>query len=223
MALTSRRRRPLDRAQEHVRDTRLIIIAAEGRDTERQYFAMFRSTRVQVKILPAGDNNLSAPEHVLKRLRSFRDEYELGDNDSLWLMIDVDRWGNDKLAQVAREAKPVGFGLAISNPCFEVWLLYHFTADIPDTARCDHVEAALRQATGSGYNKSKLRPERFWPHLRLALERAEDCDPSPKGRWPSGIGSHVYRVIRALPDEAKPHEAKPLGCWSNEAGPPESS
>jgi len=50
MAITSRKSRPLDRSVEHLRDTRLVIIAAEGRITERQYFAMFRSTRVQVKV-----------------------------------------------------------------------------------------------------------------------------------------------------------------------------
>ena len=200
MSLTSRRRRPLDRDQEPVRDARLVIIAAEGRDTERQYFAMFRSTRVQVKVLPADDSNLSAPEYVLARLRAFRDDYQLDAHDSLWLMIDVDRWGNDKLARVAREAKSVGFGLAVSNPCFEVWLLYHFTSDIPDTVRCDRIEAALRQATGSGYNKSNIQPEVFRPHLRVAAERAEAADPSPRGRWPNGCGSHVYRVIRTLPD-----------------------
>ncbi|EXJ15725.1 RloB family protein [Imhoffiella purpurea] len=204
MALTKRRPRPLDRAQEHVRDTRLVIIAAEGQQTERQYFAMFRSTRVQVKVLAAGADNRSAPEYVLERLRRFQDEYQLDEGDSLWLMLDVDRWGSDKLAAVAREAKSVGFGLAVSNPCFEVWLLYHFTADIPATDRCGDIEQALRQATGSGYNKSRLQPECFAPHLSAALERSEAADPSPRGRWPKDPGSHVYRVIRELPEEAMP-------------------
>lgn len=201
MALTSRRRRPLDRDQAHVRDTRLVIIAAEGRLTERQYFSMFRSTRVQVKVLSADDENRSAPEYVLERLRRFRADYQLGEGDSLWLVLDVDRWGSAKLAAVAREAKSVGFGLAISNPCFEVWLLYHFTADIPASERCQDMVLALRQATGGGYNKSKLEPERFAPHLGTALERAEASDPSPRGRWPTSTGSHVQRVIRALPDD----------------------
>ena len=96
----------------------------------------------------------------------------------------------------------MGFGLAISNPCFEVWLLYHFTDDIPDTDRCQRIEQVLRQATDSGYNKSKLKPECFEPHVQAALARAEAADPSPRGRWPSTPGSHVYRVIRMLPEDA---------------------
>ena len=35
MALTTRRPRPLDRSVGHLGDTRLLIIAAEGRETER--------------------------------------------------------------------------------------------------------------------------------------------------------------------------------------------
>jgi hypothetical protein len=201
MALTSRRRRPLDRSQAHLRDTRLIIIAAEGRRTERRYFGMFRSTRVQVKVLSADERNLSAPEHVLERLRQFRADYQLAEDDALWLMVDVDRWGDAKLAAIAREAQSVGFRLAISNPCFEVWLLYHFTDQVPITERCDEIEAALRQAMGGTYSKANPGLNALAPHVPLAVERAAERDPSPQGRWPSGAGSHVYRVIRSLPDD----------------------
>lgn len=114
MGLTSRRPRPLDRGAGQVRDSRLVIIAAEGRLTEAQYFSMFRSTRVQLKVLPtpAGD---SAPEAVLARLADFRAEYELTADDALWLMVDVDRWGEKTLARVCREARSRGFELAISR------------------------------------------------------------------------------------------------------------
>lgn len=197
MALTSRKSRPLDRAVAHLRDTRLVIIAAEGRETERQYFAMFRSTRVQVKVL-SGDDDRSAPEYVLERLRQFRDEYQLGEGDALWLMLDVDRWGAKKLKAIAQEAKASGFGLAVSCPCFEVWLLFHFVDRAPDTAKCVEVESALREAMGGSYNKTRLDETRFRPFVRVAAERAQSADPSPQGRWPSSPGSHVYHIVRLL-------------------------
>jgi hypothetical protein len=197
MALTTRRSRPLDRSVEHLGDTRLLIIAAEGRETERQYFAMFRSTRVQVKVLSADDDR-SAPEYVLGRLRQFRDEYQVGEGDSLWLMLDVDRWGEKKLAAIAREAKASGFGLAVSRPCFEVWLLFHFADRAPDTAKCAEVESALREAMGGSYSKTRLDETRFRPFVRVAAERAQSADSSPQGRWPSSPGSHVYHIARLL-------------------------
>jgi hypothetical protein len=200
MALTSRRSRPLDRGVAHLRDTRLLIIAAEGRETERQYFAMFRSTRVQVKVLSADDNR-SAPEHVLERLRQFRDEYELGEGDTLWLMLDVDRWGDKKLARIAQQATTSGFGLAVSHPCFEVWLLLHFSDQAPSAANCAEVKSTLRQAMGGSYSKTRLEEARFLPFVRLAADRAESTEPSPQGRWPNSPGSHVYKIVRVLVDD----------------------
>lgn len=200
MALTTRRSRPLDRVVAHLRDTRLLIVAAEGRETERQYFAMFRSTRVQVKVLSADDNR-SAPEHVLERLRQFRDEYQLGEGDTLWLMLDVDRWGDKKLAAIAQEATTCGFGLAVSRPCFEVWLLFHFAEQVPDAVKCAEVESALREAMGGTYSKTRLEEARFRPFIHAAADRAQSADPSPQGRWPNGPGSHVYRIVRVLIDD----------------------
>ena len=78
MQLTSRRPRPLDRRIPHLRDTRLVIIATEGECTEKQYFSIFerKSTRVQVRVLET-TQGMSAPKHVLDRLRRYRREYEL--------------------------------------------------------------------------------------------------------------------------------------------------
>ena len=65
---TSRKKRPLDRSSNPMRDARLIIIATEGRKTEEQYFRLFRSRRVQIIVLPTGKDNRSSPLDVLERL-----------------------------------------------------------------------------------------------------------------------------------------------------------
>lgn len=201
MALTSRKPRPLDRGVRHVRDTRLIIIAAEGRLTEKQYFSMFRSTRVQLRVLPTGDGGQSAPEHVLARLLDFRDEFQLAADDELWLMIDVDRWGDGKLARVTREAHAGGCGLAVSRPCFETWLLFHYQAQVPNLERCSDIEQALRDRAGGSYNKKRLDLDALLPQVRSAAERARAVDVSPDAPWPQVAGSHVYRLIASLPAE----------------------
>src|SRR5690242_8463724 len=120
MALTSRRKRPLDRTIAHLRDTRLIVIATEGKRTELQYFQSFKNTRVQIRIIPT-EGGLSAPEYVLERLDEFRQQFSLDPSDQLWLMFDVDRWGAGKIRTICQLANQKGYRLAISNPCFEVW------------------------------------------------------------------------------------------------------
>lgn len=85
MALTSRRKRPIDRRSKPVphRDARLFIIATEGRKTERQYFSMFGNRRCQVHVITNKDNK-SAPAYILDQLKVFKRDKEKdrkGDKD----------------------------------------------------------------------------------------------------------------------------------------------
>jgi hypothetical protein len=68
-----RKKRPLDRSTNIVRDANLIVIASEDTYAVRQYFDFFRSTKIQFKVLETNDGK-SSPEHVLARI----DEYWLG-------------------------------------------------------------------------------------------------------------------------------------------------
>jgi hypothetical protein len=76
MPSSHHKKRPIDRTVTHLRDTRLIVIATEGEQTERQYFAMFQNSRVQVRVMPS-EGGLSSPEHVLSRLDAYSDEFRL--------------------------------------------------------------------------------------------------------------------------------------------------
>lgn len=198
MALTSRKKRPLNRSVPHLGDTRLIIIAAEGQKTEQQYFSLFHDTRVQVKVLSTGADNRSSPGHVIERLNAFKEEFNIGDGDELWLMVDVDRWTPQTLGEVSREALQRGYGLAVSNPCFEVWLLCHFQIPPADVSACRAVENVLREALDGGYNKARLDISRFFDQIETAVKRAVELDANPEDRWPQNVGTHVYRVVQSI-------------------------
>ena len=108
------------------RSAKLFIIATEDRYAPDQYFGMFGSHKVQVKVLETL-NGQSAPQYVLERLDKFKKKYDLSDEDELWLLLDVDRWVKPtQLIAVCPEARQKGYQLAISNPCFEIWLFLHF-------------------------------------------------------------------------------------------------
>lgn len=200
--ITSRRKRPLNRAVGHLRDTRLIIIATEGRTTEKLYFSMFHSTRVQLKVLPTGEDNRSDPVAVMERLRYYQNEFQLADDDELWLVIDVDRWGDKKLKQVCKEAVTAGIGLAVSNPCFETWLLLHYQAQLnSDWQRCSEVEAQLCGHLGKQYQKNCLPLDDLRNRLKVAMSNATAVDPGAKSRWPKSAGTHVYRIFGQFPDD----------------------
>lgn len=101
------------------------------------------------------------------------------------------------LSEICKQAKQKGYGLAISNPCFEVWLCLHFQ-DLKD---CDTTAKSfklrLKEICGS-YNSSKLDLIQFKPHLNAAIDRAKLLHPEEQSYWPKTPGSHVYRLVEVL-------------------------
>ncbi|MBM3334999.1 RloB domain-containing protein, partial [Candidatus Sumerlaeota bacterium] len=196
------RPRPLNRTIPHEREARLIVIATEGSETEKKYFTVFRSTHVQVRVLPT-EQGRSSPNHVFSSLSKFKREYELSADDQLWVMVDVDRWPKKMLAQVARGARQKGFRMAVSNPCFELWLyLHHSDIDRGKRYTSQEMKKELAELLG-GYDPSDLQTEQFERHIEAALRRARALDVAPKERWPSNTGTHVYRVVNEVLQLAK--------------------
>jgi hypothetical protein len=198
MALTSRKKRPIDRRSKPAlhRDARLFIIATEGRKTEKQYFSMFGNKRCQVKVVPNEDNK-SAPVYILQQLRAFKKEFQLKADDELWLMIDVDRWGNKQLASVSAQAGRNKFQLAVSNPCFEVWLYLHHDVLDHQPTKAKEMKQKLRGLLG-GYDSSRLDLSKFSENIDDAIVRAKTLDTNPDERWPSRTGTHVYKVVEKV-------------------------
>jgi hypothetical protein len=197
------------------RDARLFVIAAEGSVTEKQYFEGLRETavidprRVRIEVMDTDDTS-SAPQHVLSRLDEFQQRHHLNDAlDQLWLVIDTDHWSAPShlrnLDQVIQQARQKGFYTAVSNPCFELWLLLHFTEDVSGIDVAAEPRAAgrrcielLRQVCGS-YDKSHLQVERYTRDLVVtAIDRARALDTAPEDRWPQTAGTHVYRLAHEL-------------------------
>ena len=79
--------------REAFRDARLIVIATEGKDTERIYFTElakeYTNHRVHVHILYRceDEQNNSSPEHVLKQLNKYKGQYELESDDDAQMLI----------------------------------------------------------------------------------------------------------------------------------------
>jgi len=185
----------LDR-QHDLRDAKLFVIATEGELTEKQYFGMFRSSQVKVEVLATGDGK-SAPQYVLARLAAFKERYDLNEDDMLWLVTDVDRWRAKNLSLVCREAIQKGYHLAISNPCFEVWLCLHFDDLNPLDRTCKDFKKRLRTILGS-YNSSNLDLSRYKLNIENAANQAKAQHSNSQQNWPPTIGSHVYRIIEIL-------------------------
>ncbi len=204
---------------EAFRDARLIVIASEGKDTERIYFKAlakeYTNPRVHVHILERSvdERNNSSPEHVLKQLNDYKNLYGLEADDELWLVIDKDRWTEAMLSRVATEcAQDSYMHMALSNPCIELWLLLHLvdaTSLSPEeqqqwlenrrnTRRTDpYLKMRLRQEMGS-YHESSYDAQMLIAHVEEAIERAKVLDKNPIDRWPQTLGTRVYLLAESV-------------------------
>jgi len=197
-----------------LRDSRLIIIAAEGEETEKKYFEglkeNYENPRVHVEVLDRLEAS-SDPAKVLRRLDKFRSDYNLRrDYDELWLVIDVDRWGNQKLSLVSQQCVQKHYRLAVSNPSFEIWLILHvhsLDAYSPEIqaeliankkeGKRTRLEQELLALLGS-YNKTNPDMNYFAPRVFDAISNARNADKNLENRWPNGLGTRVYLLAEEI-------------------------
>jgi RloB-like protein len=194
------------------RDATLFVIASEGAVTEPRYFnglkARWHNPRIQIEILTRDDPTLSSPEHVLKTLDHFASEYRLREGDQLWLLIDRDShsWKPRTMATVGKECERKAYHLAVSHPCFELWLLLHFE-DVPNGSPAriqeltENKDGLLKSAVAKHCASKRDYIDHFLPHTENAIARAEDLDKKTRERWPSQLGTRVYRLVTQLMPE----------------------
>jgi hypothetical protein len=114
---------------ENVRSMKyFIVIVVEGDVAEPSYFRMIEEkfkNSIKLKIVPS--QKKSSPKNLLETARKERREYSDSGSEkkpeSIWIVCDVDLHKN--FHPIIKEAQDEGFKVAISNPCFEVWLFQH--------------------------------------------------------------------------------------------------
>ncbi len=200
-----RKKRGYKRLVEKKRDYRLFAIACEGSVRERDYFECFEvlSSRISVDLIADVDedgnvvvSHNSSPDHVLQRAQVYANNTDLIDGDQMWIVVDVDRWPEEQLSILAQECYSRGWNLAISNPCFEVWLCYHMEEDIPDGGEIKdsgYFKNHLSLLTIEGYS-----PEVYSPLAFNAIEVAKAKDTNPGMRIPLYKVTHVYRLMEQM-------------------------
>jgi hypothetical protein len=124
------------------------------------------------------------------------------------MIIDTDRWKNipDIISECKKQSNMF---VAVSNPCFEFWLLLHIK-DISEyneeldlilkngkvSSKKNYVDAKIVEILGA-YNKSNPKPELFLPTVDFAIEQAKQLDEKDE-EYPKNLGSHVYKVVMKL-------------------------
>lgn len=198
----SGKRRPsfdtdLSRSQ-GVREARKrLLVVCGALVTESAYLRGLRAHAANPAVALRVVERPCAPTQLVSYTADLRDRSP-GDFDEAWYVFDIDEFRDVPRAvsdAIRRDVK-----VAVSNPCFELWLLLHFT---------DH----------GAYAESYAR---LLPHLTKHLPR---YDKARLDFRHFADGKHdAVRRAKTLSPEGKEHEVNPSsGVWrlaEEVAGPP---
>lgn len=197
--MTKRQFPSLSRPARRERDDRIFVVATEDTYGPKQYFNALAFDRVRVQVLETTDNK-SAPQAVVDRLCEFQKKLPHG--DEYWIVIDTDHHfqPNHKQStiQALNQARQRGFHIAVSNPCWEVWLLLHhieLTSPLPSASSA---ETLLRETLG-GYSKHVFPTEKFSrAQLPEAIRRARNLAPDQVSYEANNPGTQVYQLLEHI-------------------------
>jgi len=201
MSLIQRKPRPLTRDSSGFRDDRLFIVACDDTYAPQQYFNLFQIPRVKIFVVntPAGEP--SSSEYVLERLLAYK-EYE--ERDERWLLLDTDHYIGDShiatFSQTLAKARQNNITIAVSRPCFDLWLLLHHMDEtsVPALQNAGEVEMKIRSVVGE-FNKTNLKKEHYpIEAITEAYRRAARLDQGMTADIPSGNSTRVYRLLKSI-------------------------
>ena len=111
---------------------------------------------------------------------------------------------NNQYQYVIDKCEEMGFGLYVTNPCFEFWLLLHFDGvfeldrekllkNPKVTAKRRYVEQELRRIW-PGYNKSSYRAEELVKDIDNAINNEKEfCEDIVQ--LENSVGSNIGKLI----------------------------
>lgn len=100
----------------------LLIVVTEGEKTEPLYIQEFNRIHraPNVQVVPTGFD----PQRVVEKAIAMKRTVSRGAKAHIWAVFDRDEHERfDRALQLARQHE---IGVATSNPCFELWAVFHY-------------------------------------------------------------------------------------------------
>ena len=205
--------------REPSRDAHKIYIVCEGKGTEPNYFAFFEglSSNLQViTILPTkGTDPLKLLERAKQILLDDSKKYTIDykQRDTVWFVIDTDTWEKEgKIAPlrdfcsqqnmaVAQVSAYNAWNVAQSNPCFEIWLYYHFYENKPASDEVDKFVSLKefvnnRISGGFDFEKDPARLEQAITNTRKNFSVDENDMPSLFASEIYQLGAEINAFVK---------------------------
>jgi len=206
MILSSRR---LFKKEEPSEEAKKFVVVCEGSKREDHYFRYFEmmDSRIEVEIISPEDGDNNSPTGLIEKVRRLtsigpegeKPKYELTEDDEIWFVIDTDTWG-EKIGELRTEVAAetsLNMFVAQSNPCFEVWLCYHFSEGVQDFIGmkvADNWKTHLPTVVKPGGFDSKKHPIL----IRQALDSAKENYQENEAGEPALGTTQVFQLAEKI-------------------------
>lgn len=192
------------------------FIACEGEKTEYRYFKGIIEFRTEIGINPLVEiipirheqNTSSNPVNIYKDAKlAIENASNFLDGDKLCIVVDRDKqsFTDSQFDVLLNAERDNEIKFCISNPCFEFWLLLHFSdcSEYDMNLLCNNekegnrtfVEKCLMEKLGGSYNKTRLKfSENYKGRIKLAIENAKKYSLSAE-ELKNNIGTTVALLI----------------------------
>ncbi|MDD9991267.1 MAG: RloB family protein [Rhodospirillales bacterium] len=199
----NRRTRSVGRRRPVRRPAARIVVATEGASTEPAYLRalnrLFADESVRLELVSGVGDPRAVVEQAIEELaKSKRDP--LGNDDSVWAMFDRD--AHDRFAEAKDLARGNGIGLAVSDPCFELWGIFHYRDQQAPLDR--HECQRMLEELCPGYERKGRKlfgdMQVIEQHYADAVRRARQSldNRSAEGNPEGNPSTTVYRLTEGL-------------------------
>ncbi|MEU0516947.1 RloB family protein [Streptosporangium sp. NPDC006007] len=162
-----------------------ILVLSNGKNTEKQYLGALKRERWGQPFHISFKNYapLALVDHgISEKINS--------GYDHVWCVCDVD---NFNVADALKKADVCGVRIALSEPCFEVWLILHKVDWRRSFQNAKEAERELKKILPK-WDKANLKMEDFRADIEVAAHRAKKLGEPPNNN-PS---SSMWQLVEFL-------------------------
>lgn len=180
---------------------KLIFVISEGEVTEPSYLKVLEKQREngRIEVVMKGNKNtrkITAKVEEVKRKN--------GESSEIWIVVDMNSRSESQLQDLCQLQKG-NVKIALSNPCFELWILLHYENAIAVRGSANNRAAKalclqiLKGKKGWKEFQKFINPELIGKQDILnAVKRAKRYDNSKRKPWPDEVGSTTfYKLVES--------------------------
>ena len=133
----------------------ILLLVCEGRNkTERKYFSHYKVRELPYR-LEIRDSESTDVMGMARRAANLYKEYQMDPaiGDLAFCVIDLDLRRDKYDAYLKAKQKYPQVRFIVSNPCFEIWLLYYFTENPKAESSSQAVKEQMKKCV-PGYNEA---------------------------------------------------------------------